>query len=258
MAIRKAIRGLSSQELERFRDAISRTKALSDERGYNFFAGLHGLPLPSYCQHGTLLFLPWHRAYLYFLELVLQDQVPGVGFPYWDWTSTVSHQEGLPTAYAQEQQDDGAENPLFSSTVEWPRELIDLVLERLPGTITAEGRTLRDPDPPDELPRRATIDSILRAPTFEDFSIRLENVHGDVHVWVGGAMSQVATAAYDPVFWAHHTMIDRLWYLWQIGAFGMDPPASMMQQALPPFPITVAQTLDIQALSYDYAVQVFR
>jgi tyrosinase len=256
MAIRKAIRGLSSDELEMFRGAISRTKALSDERGYSYFAGLHGLPLPSYCQHGTLLFLPWHRAYLYFLELALQDQAPDVSIPYWDWTAAISHQEGLPPAYSQEQQDDGAENPLFSATVEWPRELIDLVLENLPGTITAEGRTLRDPDLPDELPRKATIDSILQAPTFEDFSIRLENVHGGVHVWIGGAMSQVATAAYDPIFWAHHSMIDRLWYLWQIGPRGTDPPAALMQQALPPFPITVAQTLDIQTLSYDYAVQV--
>jgi tyrosinase len=119
-------------------------------------------------------------------------------------------------------------------------------------------QTLRDPDPPDELPRKATIDSILEAPTFEDFSTRLENVHGDVHVWVGGAMSSVATAAYDPIVWAHHSMIDRLWYLWQIGPHGMDPPASMMQSVLPPFPITVAQTLNIQTQGYEYAVQIAR
>jgi tyrosinase len=51
-------------------------------------------------------------------------------------------------------------------------------------------------------------------------------------------------------------MIDRLWYLWQIGPRGTDPPAALMQQALPPFPMTVAQTLDIRTLAYDYAVQV--
>lgn len=88
-----------------------------------------------------------------------------------------------------------AENPLFSATVEWPRGLIDLVRDRLPGTLTEGGQTVRDPDPPDELPRAATINSILEAPTFEDFSNRLENVHGDVHVWLGGTMSQVPTAA---------------------------------------------------------------
>jgi tyrosinase len=139
--------------------------------------------------------------------------------------------------------------------VEWDSDLLDLVRERLPGTLTVDGETLRDPDVPDELPRKATIDSILDAPTFEDFSIRLENVHGDVHVWAGGAMSQVPTAAYDPIFWAHHAMIDRLWYLWQMRHPGMDPAASLMQQVLTPFPMTVAQTLNIQNLGYEYAVQ---
>jgi tyrosinase len=255
MAVRKAIRGLSPEELTSFRDAISRQKDLGDERGYDYFAGLHGLPLPIQCQHGNLLFLPWHRAYLYFWELALQDQVPGVSIPYWDWTADVSHRRGLPGAYAREQVD-GLENPLFSATVEWSRSLIDRVRELLPGTLTQEGQTLRDPDPPDELPRKATVVSILDAPTFEDFSTRLEQVHNGVHVWVGGAMSQVPTAGYDPVFMAHHSTIDRLWYLWQIRHPGMNPPASMMQSALPPFPMTVAQTLDIQTLGYDYAVQV--
>ena len=27
-------------------------------------------------------------------------------------------------------------------------------------------------------------------------------------------MGTIAFAAYDPIFWAHHTMIDRLWRLW--------------------------------------------
>jgi|SRR5215204_1883834 len=255
MAVRKAIRGLSPQELASFRDAIASTKALHDERGYNYFAGIHSLPPPEHCQHNNLFFLPWHRAYMYFWELALQDQVPGVAIPYWDWTADVSHQEGLPLAYAQKQIDD-TENPLFSATVEWGRGLIDAVVGQLPGTITDRGQTLRDPDPPDELPRQATIDAILDSPTFEDFSTLLDNVHGDVHVWVGGAMSQVATAGYDPIFMAHHSMIDRLWYIWQMRHPGMNPPASIMQVALPPFPITVAQTLDIQTLGYEYAVQV--
>jgi tyrosinase len=255
MAIRKAIRGLSTQDLTKFRNAVSRQKASSDERGYNHYAGLHSLPLPTECQHGTLLFLPWHRAYLYFWERALQDRVSGVGIPYWDWTAEVSHQRGLPGTHTQRRVND-EENPLFASTVEWRRNLIDQVRNQLPGTLTREGRTLRDPDPPDELPREETIDDILSAPTFADFSNRLENVHGAVHGWVGGAMSQVATAGYDPIFISHHSMVDRLWYLYQLRFPGRTPPASMMQTALPPFPMTVAQTLDIRALGYEYAVQI--
>jgi tyrosinase len=69
-------------------------------------------------------------------------------------------------------------------------------------------------------------------------------------------MSQVPTAGYDPVFMAHHSTIDRLWYLWQMRHPGMNPPASIMQSVLTPFPMTVAQTLDIRTLGYEYAVQV--
>jgi hypothetical protein len=28
-------------------------------------------------------------------------------------------------------------------------------------------------------------------------------------------MGVVGTAAFDPIFWSHHAMIDRLWWLWQ-------------------------------------------
>jgi tyrosinase len=116
-------------------------------------------------------------------------------------------------------------------------------------------RTRRDPDLPDELPRDRTIRSILGAPTFSDFSVRLENVHNDVHVWVGGSMSAVPVAGFDPVFWSHHAMIDRLWYLWQLAHPGFLPPAQTLDMALAPFPMTVRQTLDISLLGYEYAVQ---
>src|SRR5262249_17342236 len=36
---------------------------------------------------GALRFLPWHRAYLYEMEQLLQTYVPGVTIPYWDWAN---------------------------------------------------------------------------------------------------------------------------------------------------------------------------
>ena len=50
---------------------------------------------------------------------------------------------------------------------------------------------------------------------FDDFTFQLEDLHNRVHVWTGGTMSEIPVAAFDPVFWAHHTMIDRLWAIWQ-------------------------------------------
>jgi len=59
--------------LSDLQDAFAAVYGLLDDRGYAFYAGLHGLPLPEYCQHGTLLFLPWHRAYPYLFERALTD-----------------------------------------------------------------------------------------------------------------------------------------------------------------------------------------
>lgn len=79
LGIRNSVATLGATELSDFRDAFAAVYGLHDDRGYAFYAGLHGLPLPEYCQHGTLLFLPWHRAYLYFFERALTDALRGPG-----------------------------------------------------------------------------------------------------------------------------------------------------------------------------------
>lgn len=65
-------------------------------------------------------------------------------------------------------------------------------------------------------------------------------------------MGSIATAAYDPLFWAHHCMIDRLWYLWQL-RHGSGVQAALLDRALAPFPMTVRDTLHVTHLGYDYA-----
>ena len=42
------------------------------------------------CQHGWEEFLTWHRLYLYYFELQLQDNDPSVTLPYWDWTDNTT------------------------------------------------------------------------------------------------------------------------------------------------------------------------
>ena len=74
--------------------------AIGDERGYGYHAGVHGLPLPIGCDnaHGTPYCLPWHRAYLYFFERALRDQVPDVTLPWWNWTATFGGRGGASRA----------------------------------------------------------------------------------------------------------------------------------------------------------------
>jgi tyrosinase len=264
VGLRKNVATLEATELADLRSAFTTAYGLSDDRGYAFYAGLHGLPLPIYCEHGTLLFLPWHRAYLYFFERALTDALRRergdsslvVSLPWWDWTSTTSHTNGLPAVYLPSQ--NGAANPLAAGPVTLNASDLDLVRSNLPGAISDGSNpvTLRDPDFPDELPRTQTLARAMRANTFTDFTTLLEGIHNGVHGWVGGAMSAVPIAAYDPVFWAHHAMIDRAWYLWQISPRGTDPSATLLDRALAPWPMTVRETLDISRLGYEYAAQV--
>lgn len=263
VGIRKSAATLEATDLAALRDAFTAVYGLHDDRGYAFYAGVHGLPLPSYCQHGNLLFLPWHRAYLYFFERALTDalrtargdQTATVSLPWWDWSSPSSHTTGLPPGYL-----DLADtiNPLASGPMTISPADLTRVRQALPGAVTdgPDPMTLRDPDTPDQLPKSSTVNRALTAVSYRSFSTLLESIHNGVHGWVGGAMSAVPIAAYDPVFWAHHAMIDRLWYLWQISPRGTNPPAALLDQALPPWPMTVRQTLSITTLGYQYAAQV--
>jgi tyrosinase len=82
-----------------------------DSRSFFVLGGYHGEPFRDqgatdpawwggYCEHGTVLFPTWHRAYLHALEKALQG-VPGcagVMLPFWDETSAHSLANGLPKA----------------------------------------------------------------------------------------------------------------------------------------------------------------
>ena len=76
--------------------------------------------------------------------------------------------------------------------------------------------TFRQPGPtgpnqgPAGLPSARQVATILALKDFDDFTVQLEDLHNQVHVWVGGTMSEIPLAAFTG-FSVHHTMIDRLW-----------------------------------------------
>jgi tyrosinase len=66
-------------------------------------------------------------------------------------------------------------------------------------------------------------------------------------------MGTIVFAGFDPIFWAHHCMIDRIWYLWQLRHGVQNVPPDYMAKPLAPFPLTVGDVLDIHRLGYEYA-----
>jgi tyrosinase len=241
---------LTAGQLGNLRAAFEAVYALADDRGYAHHAGIHGLPLPIGCDnaHGTPFFLPWHRAYLYFFERALRDRVQRAMLAWWDWRTGPQRPAQLPQAY-RSRSVAGQPNPLYSARV----SRLALDQGRRAG-LRVGARTRRETGDAALLPRADEVRRVLELRDFLDFSFALEGLHDRLHVWVGGHMGLIPFAAFDPIFWAHHTMVDRLWRIWQLRHPGARPPRAILDEALPPFRMTVRQALDVTALGYDYAV----
>jgi tyrosinase len=133
----------NKKELEDLMRAWKGIKELGPDEFRSFFmiGGFHGEPFRGpgaqtsawwggYCQHGTVLFPSWHRAYLYRLENALRS-IPGCGsvtLPFWDETSDLSRATGIPHALTDETFHlDGKDipNPLRSFVL--PATIVDAV-----------------------------------------------------------------------------------------------------------------------------------
>ncbi|CAG9529666.1 unnamed protein product, partial [Cercopithifilaria johnstoni] len=83
LAIRKEYRQLSTEERERFHNALNQLKRSGD---YDKIAQWHSDPELSGGAHSGPAFLPWHREYIKRLEIALRIIDPDVSLPYWDST----------------------------------------------------------------------------------------------------------------------------------------------------------------------------
>jgi tyrosinase len=200
LRVRQNIVSLSEQQLDSLKRGVAAMKArpVSDPRSWGFQANIHGTngpasnPLFNQCQHGTLLFLAWHRGYLIYFERILRQASgdPDLTLPYWDWTTA-------PTLPAPYRTPASPSNPLYDDT-----RLINNGAALPPQVVVSDLSTALNqvPFPP--------IGPV-------GFSRSLEgSPHGVVHVLVGGNMGRVPTSANDPIFWLHHCNIDRIWDRW--------------------------------------------
>jgi tyrosinase len=255
LKVRQNVSQMSAAEVKRLRKALEGMLAREDNRGFQFFAGWHGVPL-EICQHHNKYFLPWHRGYLYHFELALQEIDPEVTVPWWNWMD----EPGIPKAF-EVKRAGKKKNVLAGAPIRplgipresgWPRQT-----RREPGS-----NPLALPPPL----RGAVFPGsgggasawVMAAPSYEEFWKRCARVHDNVHVWVGGQMEDQNWAAFDPLFWAHHAMVDRLWRIWQHNNPGAVPDHATLEH-----PMTFARepslrvrdVLDVTALGYEYAAQ---
>lgn len=234
---------VQAADIPALRDAYGKMQARSenDNRGWIYWAEFHGYNRYDCWHHGRVaqttfsydLFLPWHRAYLLYWEETARAWNGNAILPWWDWTTALSHQEGIPASFR------GPNKVLNSGPVP-------------SGFRTNPSRTRRQPGAPSQLPSRQTVNNILALTSFVDFSNQLQDVHDMIHGWVGGDMGTIAASAFDPIFWSHHCMIDRIWYLWQLRHGVENVPPSYLERTLAPWDLKVKDVLDTRRLGYEY------
>jgi hypothetical protein len=184
-------------ELKTFRDAIGKLRALppADVISWTKQVAQHCLscaPSNKANIHFNWAFLPWHRALLYFLERILRKQSndDDLRLIYWDWENAASRE--LPSIYATPNQ------PLFWKNRKFPLSLTDDDVDVQPLLGVPSFPTFGGG--PDE-----------GKPTPAAFGGPHANVHNSFDP---GDMADLQYSPRDPVFYAHHGNIDRLWSSW--------------------------------------------
>lgn len=183
--------------------------------------------------HQNIAFLPWHREYLRRFELALQSVVPGVTIPYWPWPmvpepSTLFSNVRIHRIFfsSSTQQDLGG---LFALTGPpsppswWPTNFRWRIQ---PALQVGSSQILRRGSASDTWPPTASavsaIETLNETPSgvnpYWAFWNRLESgdrMHNAGHNIVGGYMANPVFSPNDPLFWLHHSFIDRVWSRWQ-------------------------------------------
>ena len=176
-------------------------------------------------QHTNARLLPWHRVFVYLFEEALHNYHPDVCVPYWDWTKP--EEQHFPDWLTS-----------VLPTVHTPTRTINVI--RAPGS----GGGLAS--------IASSTPTAMAKTNYGDFSGLINGIHGSVHIWVGGTMSDAAVSPADPVFWMHHANLDRLWWVWYNSPQGnhQNPPLTGADAVMDPWTYTEPDVGSISSLGY--------
>ncbi|EPS40266.1 hypothetical protein H072_5928 [Dactylellina haptotyla CBS 200.50] len=195
-----------------------------------------------YCTHTSGLFSSWHRPYMLLFERTLYDLAKGIAnqfpasnraryvaaaknlrFPYWDWADATARGT-LPAIVKQPTisvvTPTGTKtisNPFYTYKFKTGENSIFASSNTVKGATTvvrgsnAEAAIKQDfPSIGDGL-----YDALVSVSGYNNANRLIENVHNTIHNDVGGMMLVIDYSAFDPLFWLHHTNVDRVFAMWQ-------------------------------------------
>ncbi|MED6156708.1 hypothetical protein PIB30_016864 [Stylosanthes scabra] len=280
--VRKPAHLLTPQEAADYKEAIKRMRELSpdDPRSFTQQANIHcaychdsyvlkGSTAPPQVKvHFNWLFAPFHRWYLYFYERILASLInkPNFALPYWNW----DHPDGMeiPAIFADRR------SSLYNAkrnANHQPPVFIDLNWNKK--DIDTSG------DFADNLSKvYRNIAAVKASDTFFGLNFNqgggksaasgtLEQLHNTGHSWTGDPtdpngedMGSFYSAGRDPIFYCHHSNVDRLWTIWKDKFCGEDFPDDDYKNSSFLFydenknlvRVTTEQCLDPSKLGYKY------
>jgi len=148
-------------------------------------------------------FLPWHRMYVYFFERIIRkvSKKPEFTLPYWNYSVSGAAHGVLPKQFRM------PSDPLFKS--------LFIKNRNAPSPTVNNGQPI-DMNDPGALATHPSLSKCVYSGSNGFCNVLDNGLHGNVHVLTGNGtnMGSVPFAANDPVFWAHHANIDRLWASW--------------------------------------------
>ncbi|KAH6635990.1 hypothetical protein F5144DRAFT_161778 [Chaetomium tenue] len=178
--------------------------------------------------HTVAMFLPWHRMFVQVYEQALVNCGYTGPMPYWDWTLDTADVTRSPIwdpIHGFGGNGDPSVDPWTESSKK--KCLVDGPLQGVVPAYTMGGyephclaRNWNNGTafPGNMFAQHYTTEAVATIHALEDyasFRYQLEGgPHGAVHSAVGGDMMP-ATSPNDPIFFLHHTQVDRLWALWQ-------------------------------------------
>ncbi|XP_020574987.1 polyphenol oxidase, chloroplastic-like [Phalaenopsis equestris] len=231
LRVRRPAHALTLEEARKYERATALMRALPDDHPWNFLtqANVHC----AYCSggyyqqgqemtleiHNSWHFFTWHRAYLYFYERILGKLINDTSFalPFWNW----DHPSGMtiPPIYRR------PSSSLFNPT-RYPTALKFINLGDCEGNNT-----------PESIPKQKQCNlQAMHRQFIAGFNSSLlffgspyraadqpypgggpieSSPHGPIHISTSADMEYMDTAARDPIFFAHHGNIDRLWTIWE-------------------------------------------